>query len=557
MNPPTLIEKLQQHVKCMPHHDAIIFLEDGENKTGHLTYALLLEKIQRVALGLQKQGLAQKRILLMREASLEFVIDFLACLYIGAIPVPVAAPSQYTLPKLLPHINAVITNADLEYALGPSNLIGFCKIHLIDTASYLQETTKITLAPFPVTPKHIAYLQYTSGSTSSPKGAVVTYENLMHSIIKTIKHWSYSASSVTLTWSPPAHVYGLVCGLLIPLYNGTPTIVMPPSACILQPIRWLKAISHYHVTHSGSSNFGYDLCVNHIADDELNHLDLRHWQVAVNGGEFVLLDTLLKFSEKMQPYGFSFESFYPVYGMSETAGLIASKCGRQSAKFISFDQEASQKKQILPAKDNKPVKTVVSCGTPIEGMEMIIVDPDTAQQSGENTIGEIWLSGKSCTSPYWHKLRYQHEIPYIKTGDLGFIRNGELYLTGRLKELIIIHGKNYYPSDIENTIAYAHPLVKGMRRVAFSIQNNEEQLIIIQEIGLAVLASQLKEVEHAIHKAIFYQHGIKAHEIVLTHLDTIPMTHSGKIMRGLSRDYYLTTRFENRLLANTQKESKI
>ena len=400
--------------------------------------------------------------------------------------------------------------------------------------------------------EQLAFLQYTSGSTGNPKGVMVSHGNILHnqSLIK--KAFGHSDKTVFVGWLPLFHDMGLIGNMLQPLYLGIPSILMPPVAFLQKPINWLKAISQYGATTSGGPNSGYDLCLRKIKPDQCEGLDLSRWDVAFNGAEPLHPETIKQFSEKFAPYGFRQEAFYPCYGMAETTLFIAGSHKSKLPIFQPVRETALQKNQIeILETESKDSKTLVGCGQNFFE-KMKIVDPQTQIECQDDQVGEIWVAGSSVAQGYWNREELSQEMfqahladtqegPFLRTGDLGFIDNGEVFITGRLKDVIIIRGRNYYPQDIELTVEQCHPALRPSSGAAFAIEESSgEKLIVVQEVERTYLRKLNKEeVFAAIRRTISEGYELQVSGIVLIKTASVPKTSSGKIQRHACAKGYL------------------
>jgi polyketide synthase PksL len=553
----TLVEVLQSSAKKNPHKHAYLFLENGVSEN-FITFQLLDKKARMVAEFLQRHKMQGKRILILYPAGLDFIITFMGCLYAGSVAVPLQCPSLSNLTDSTELLQFIDDNAELSgvFALQSmhaplSNVFKNTKLFFQDTALMEIEKSKL-FNLMTVSPKSIAYLQYTSGSTDRPKAAVILHQNLMASLKATSVAWLYTEASISLTWAPHAHVYGLVCGLLVPLLTDSLSIIMPTDVFIKNPLAWLKTNSTYKVTHSGCPNFGYELCVNAIQSNQLDDIDLSEWRVAVNGGDLVQVDTLEKFTEKFKVCGFHYKAFSPAYGMSEIAGAISVTHNHHHARRLNLDLEKMKQGQVVQAESTKQLRQVISNGQLLPHLSAVIVNSESQEQQSENQIGEIWLKGDSVAAGYWRNAEATERTfkaaikgsqqAYFRTGDLGFIQNGELFITGRLKELIVVNGKKYYPPDLENAVL---PVLNAFSvsapHVAFSIiHRDKEQVIFLQEMNTDFDHSLYQELTHSIRRAIKLKIGIDLERVMLVEQDALARTASGKMQRNKSKFLYET-----------------
>jgi acyl-CoA synthetase (AMP-forming)/AMP-acid ligase II/acyl carrier protein len=409
----------------------------------------------------------------------------------------------------------------------------------------------------------LALLQYTSGATGTPKGVMITHENLLHNAA-VIQHCFQDASnSIGVSWLPMYHDMGLIGGILQPLYLGRPMVLMSPTAFIQKPMRWLQAISNYGATTSGGPNFAYDLCVQKITAEQKSTLDLSRWRVAFNGAESVRAKTLEDFAEAFRDCGFRQEAFYPCYGMAEATLMISSKLSAASYAVCAIDGVALEQNRVLLADaQTSSVRQIVGCGRVGEqgsleqagleqaGLEqkIAIVNPTALTRCTPNEVGEIWVSGSSLAQGYWKRaeetdhafrayLADEDGSPFLRTGDLGFIYRDELFVTGRLKDLIIIRGRNHYPQDIEWTVQASHPSLRMGHSAAFSIAvDGFERLVIVAEVERQALRQlSADDIIGAVRQAISEKHQLQVYAITLLKPGSLPKTSSGKIQRNACR----------------------
>ncbi|MFP2926241.1 fatty acyl-AMP ligase, partial [Pyxidicoccus sp. 3LG] len=398
----------------------------------------------------------------------------------------------------------------------------------------------------------MAFLQYTSGSTGSPRGVVLTHANLLHNSHAIQRCFEHDSNSVGVIWLPPYHDMGLIGGILQPLHVGFPVVLMSPLDFLARPMRWLQAVSRYRATTSGGPNFAYELCVRKATPELVSQLDLSSWSLAFNGAEPLHPATLQRFRETFAPCGFRPEAVYPCYGLAE-ATLIASG-GRKAALPLQH----SVRKDALEANEAVPVSstdagalTLVGCGTRLPDQELLIVEPQGRLPLPEGRVGEVWLRGPSIARGYWNRPEETEATfharraddpaagPYLRTGDLGFLRDGELFITGRLKDLIIVRGRNHYPHDLERTAVACHAALRPGCSAAFGVEaTGGEQLVLVQEVDTrkAFDAAALTE---AIREAVAAEHGVVLHAVVLIEPGSLPKTSSGKVQRRATRAAWL------------------
>nr|AXN93611.1 PuwC [Anabaena sp. UHCC-0399] len=411
----------------------------------------------------------------------------------------------------------------------------------------------------------LAFLQYTSGSTGKPKGVMVSHGNLLHNSEYLKQAFGLSSESISVSWLPSFHDMGLIEGILQPLYTGFLGVLMPPVSFVQQPIRWLKAITRYRGTHGGSPNFGYDLCTRKITPAQIQQLDLSSWNNAYCGAEPVSKATLEKFTEIFQACGFRSNAFDPCYGLAEATLMVSGGLVEDEPVYCAVETEALENNQVVISQgEQQNVKQLVGCGRAWLDTKIAIAHPENLTQCKPDEIGEIWVSGATVACGYWQRpeetkqtfhayLADTKQGPFLRTGDLGFLRDGELFVTGRIKDVLIIRGRNHYPQDIELTVEQSHPALRPSCGAAFTVTvKGEEKLIVVQEVERSWLRKLDGEaVIIAIRKAIAQQHELQIYATFLIKTNTIPKTSSGKIQRRLCREKLLTGKLE--VLASDNK----
>ncbi|MEA5575654.1 AMP-binding protein [Anabaena sp. UHCC 0451] len=553
-----LVQLLQGRSRQQPQKRAYTFLENGTTATAHLTYEKLDKQAQNIAAYLQTVAIPGERALLVYPAGLELITAFMGCLYAGIIAVPVHPPRpNHSLPRL----NAIATDAQATIALTTASLLTQIKAKqvAIPDIQNLDWIATDNLIPQPenwhppeISPHTLAFLQYTSGSTGTSKGVMVSHGNLLHNLQSIQKAFELTPESVSLSWLPHYHDMGLVDGILEPLYTGCLGVLMPPAAFLQSPIRWLEAISHYRVTHSGGPNLGYELCVQKIRPEQQQELDLSCWSSAYNGAEPIRPETLEQFTTKFISCSFQPQFFYPCYGMAESTLMITGVNLKDEPTVLAVEAEALEQNQVvkaLPTSQN--VKKIVGCGYPWLDTKVLIVNPETLTPCEDNQVGEIWVSSPSVAQGYWNQTAATQETfsasventtgKFLRTGDLGFLHNSELFVTGRIKDVIIIWGRNHYPQDIEYTVFQSHPALRPDSGAAFSINvNGFEKLVITQEVERSYLRQMdVDEVVGAIREAVAADHDLQVYAVALLKTASIPKTSSGKIQRRACRAGFL------------------
>lgn len=549
----TLVEMLRWRARSEPEHRAYTFLLDGENATAHFTHRELDQHARRIAAQLQQANAYGERVLLLYPPGLEYLAAFFGCLYAGAIGVPAYPPP---LNKPAPRIQAMVADAGAKIALTigaqlaklqrwfgeQQHLQWFATDELAVDADDWREPN--------LAGDTIAFLQYTSGSTAMPRGVMVTHRNLLHNLELIRECFGHTRASQGVIWLPPYHDMGLIGGALQPLYAGFPVVLMPPTAFLSSPIRWLRAITRYRGTTSGGPNFAFDLCVRKISAEQRATLDLSSWDVAFNGAEPVRAETLERFSEAFAPCGFRPEAFYPCYGLAEATLIVTGGKKLTPPRVRYFNAAALEKNRVVPTDAHaENSRVLVGCGAPLRGETLKMVNPETRVEYAPDEIGEIWVAGPSVASGYWDRAAETKETfcaelehqKFLRTGDLGFLQDGELFVAGRLKDLIIIRGRNHYPHDIEQTVESSHPALEPSSGAAFSIEvGGEEKLVIVNELKREQRRADGDEIARAIRAAVSAQHELQVYAIRLLKPGGIPRTSSGKIQRYAARSAFLS-----------------
>jgi acyl-CoA synthetase (AMP-forming)/AMP-acid ligase II len=559
-NSSNLVEMLSYRARNQPEQKAYTFLKGGEAKGVELNYQQLHLQAQTIAGYLQSIEAAGERCLLLYQPGLEFIAAFFGCLYANVIAVPAYPPRRN---QNLSRLQAIVTDAGAKIVLTTTSLLdnlkersrkdlNLAELHWVATDGLSSNLATAWQAPT-LTRDTLAFLQYTSGSTDNPKGVMVTHGNLFHNSAIIHQSFGHSVNSRGVIWLPPYHDMGLIGGVLQPLYGGFPVTLMSPVDFLQQPIRWLQAISRYQATTSGGPNFAYDLCLRKITPAQLETLDLSSWEVAFTGAEPVRAETLEEFATTFAPCGFRKEAFYSCYGMAETTLIVSGGLKTNPPVIRKIDRAALEQNRVVASTNNLESRTIVGCGRTWLNQHLLIVNPETCTRTSGEEIGEIWVSGASVAQGYWNRpqetketfdayLADTREGPFLRTGDLGFVQDGELFITGRLKEIIIIRGQNHYPHDIELTVEKSNPALRPNSGAAFAVDfNGNERLVVVHEVERSFLRKlDVKQVIDNIREAVAAQHGIEIYATVLVKTSSIPKTSSGKIRRRACRAAFLT-----------------
>ncbi len=560
---PTLAHLLRWRATHEPDRAAFTFLVDGENQTTCLTYGQLDQHVRAIAAALQDSTRPGDRALLLYPSGLDYVTAFLGCLYVGVIAVPAYPPQSLRQDKVsTQRLGAIIRDAQPAVGLTLGSFVtklagrfdhtlAHPHLPLLATDAFTEHDGDAWVQPA-LTEDTVAFLQYTSGSTMAPRGVMVSHSNLLQNS-RHIEH-ALATSSETrgVSWAPLFHDLGLVTGVLQPIYSGFHVTLMSPIHFLQRPIRWLQAISRGQATHSGAPNFAFDLCVRSIPPEQRLALDLSSWSVAYNCAEPVRAETLARFAEAFAPAGFRINAFAPCYGLAEaTLGVAMNQAGGEQPQLCHVATAGLTRRMAIVVPEDTAGMTYVSCGTSRPGQQLVIADPESGRRCSAGEIGEIWASGPNIARGYWNKpdqtactfgayLQDTGEGPFLRTGDLGFIHNGELFITGRLKDLIIVHGRNHYPQDIVQTVEQSYHGLHHGGGSAFTIEaRGEERLVIVQEVEREQRNAPLDAAITAIREAVAEHHELPVFRIVLVKPGSIPRTTSGKIQHHLCKEHFL------------------
>ncbi|HXB20179.1 MAG TPA: amino acid adenylation domain-containing protein, partial [Candidatus Solibacter sp.] len=554
----TIVDLLQVRAGDDPDRVAYRFLTDGEVESARVTYAGQTQFAKAIAAMLQEKNAFGERALLLYPPALDFISAFLGCLYAGVIAVPAYPPRGN---RSLPRLMAIAEDAKPKLILTTSSLLptiqnwvvrsfgGRDDIEVIATDKIQPDAGEQWQRPN-ITDETVAFLQYTSGSTSSPKGVIVSHANLVHNEEMIRRAFSQSESSIIVSWLPLYHDMGLIGGVLQPLYLGAQCILMSPLAFVQKPLRWLKAISSYRATTSGGPNFAYELCIRKVREEQRAGLDLSTWTVAFNGAEPVRAETLERFAQTFASSGFRRQAFYPCYGLAEATLFVTGGSVEAEPNICALQSSELQQGRAVETKAESEGQKLVGCGQSKMEQQVVIVDPEMQVMCASGQVGEIWISGPSIAQGYWNRPEetardfrvelLEKDVRFLRTGDLGFLLNGELFVTGRLKDLIIVRGRNFYPQDIEQTAENSHPsLLPGCGAAFFVEAEGEERVVLVQEIGTGGEAIELEKVAEGIRSAVAQEHELSVYDVVLIRRGTIRKTSSGKIQRHACKEQYL------------------
>ena len=552
----TLVSALANWAIEQPHKPAFTYLDDYGDRGSELSYQQLDSAARRVAARLQTVGAVGDRALLLYPPGLDFVAAYLGCLYAGVVAVP-AYPPRINRP--IPRIQAIVEDAQPKIALTTEKIFestarrfeqasDLAKLKWINTEA-LQPSVESGFQDVELHSESLAFLQYTSGSTSTPKGVMISHGNLMANV--EMIDYGFQIDKIP--------DMGLIGGILTPIYKGGHTVLLSPMSFLQQPARWLQAITDHRGVITGAPNFAFDHCVEKVTDADLAKLDLSSIRLFFTGAEPIRPSSLEQFAEKFAPAGFRSDMFYPCYGMAETTLLVAGGIGAAMPRVINVNALALSNNRVEIVDQNPRVTTseLVSCGTALLDEKILIVDPDTFAPLGENKIGEIWVAGPHVGQGYWNRSKETEETfrgqlsrpaedgsgtdeIFLRTGDLGFLNQNELFINGRIKDLLILNGRNHYPQDIELTVEESHEALEAGGSAAFSIDlDGQERLVVVQEVTRHGRKTDPGNILPVVRRAIAANHDLPLHELVLVSPMSIPKTSSGKIRRADTRRQFL------------------
>ena len=558
--PATLVDLLRHRAQVQPSDTAFVYLVDGEEEQISITYQELDRQARAIGAWLRSQDLTGQRALLVYQAGLEFVTSFFGCLYGGVVAVPIYPPRRN---RSLGRVESVTNDADARVALTTEEVLARID-GIVDETPDLRQVKWLTSCNVPegmedqwtrpeIDSSTVAFLQYTSGSTGTPKGVILTHSNLLHNSALISHGFEHTRSGKGVFWLPNYHDMGLIGGVLQPIYCGRPNILMSPMAFLQRPFRWLSAISRFRGTTSGGPNFAFDLCVRKIKEEEKKQLDLSSWRVAFNGAEPIRAETIHQFCEAFEPCGFRREAFYPCYGMAEASLIISGGWAKEPPVIQSYDSDSINRGKVTPIDgDAEEARELVGSGSPLADLNVVIADPHTKRRLSDREVGEIWVRGPSIAQGYWKNKGASQDIfgayvaesgegPFLRTGDLGFLDEGELFVTGRLKDILIFNGVNYYPQDIEFTVQKTNERLRADAGAVFAFDmgnGGRQRLVVVQEVERR-RQGDWDHIFTDIRRRVAMEHELTVNDIVLIKPGSIPKTSSGKIQHHACRDAFL------------------
>lgn len=566
--PDDLLRALCRQARERPDQPAFVYLVGSASDDTVLTYARLDQRARAVAVHLQELGLAGERVLLAFPPGLDFITGYFGCLYAGCVAVPTSLPHRRTLDRF----RAIAADSSARLVLSTAPAVAQCQ-----TMTGPGDGRPVTGSPIPwlavggipdssaerwtmppIAPETLAMLQYTSGSIGQPKGVMISHANLIGNTRDIHRAFDLSCDTGVF-WLPMHHDMGLVGGVLSPLMSGATSVLMAPMAFLHRPLAWLAAVSRVRATVTGAPDFAYDLCVRRITDEERATLDLSCLSVAFIGAEPIQPETLERFVDAFAPCGFNAAAFYPCYGLAEATLMVSGAVRGRGPVVRAFDDRALADDRAEAVPDGTcGARRIVSCGSGVGDLRVVIADSRTRTAAAPGHVGEIWVSGSSVAQGYWHQpdrtracfragLSDAGDRRFLRTGDRGFLLDGELFVIGRADDMLIVRGLNHYPQDLEATARRSHPRLEAGFGVAFAVEDGAGQrLILVQEVAVTGDTDYTTVLE-ACREAVLAEHGLALAGIVLVRVGTIPRTSSGKVQRRMCRALFLAR--ELRVLA--------
>ncbi|WP_330333152.1 fatty acyl-AMP ligase [Streptomyces sp. NBC_00536] len=552
---PSVLHLLRRHAVDRAERTAVTFVHDFDAADGSrsLNYAELDAEARRVASWLQERCAPGDRVLLLHPAGLPFVTAFLACLYAGVIAVPSPMPGQFQYQQR--RVTMIARDAGVSVALTDMGQLPEAQQWIADTG--LELPVAASDAPGfgdasrwhdpGATAQDVVLLQYTSGSTGDPKGVMVTHANLLHNADSLSRSLGFTEDTNFGGWIPLYHDMGLMGQLLPGLFLGSSVALMSPMAFLKRPHHWLALIDRYDIGFSAAPNFAYELCLRRVTDAQIAALDLSRWQFAANGSEPIQASTLREFAERFGPAGFRAEQLAPCYGMAEATVFISGRSTRPP-RIRAVDPQALERHIVQDPEPGGLVRELVGCGD-VPDLDVRIVEAGTRKVLEDGTTGEIWLRGPSVAAGYWNRPDVTEQIfrahtadgdgPYMRTGDLGVLLDGEIYVTGRTKDLLIVNGRNLYPHDLEHELRLSHAPLATLAGTAFTVPAPQEEVVVVHEVRGRFSQEELRELAIGMRATVHREFGVHTAGIVLMRPGTVRKTTSGKVQRAEMRGLFL------------------
>jgi 8-amino-7-oxononanoate synthase len=554
----TLVDLLEYRAAIQPSHVVFRFIDGDGREQEVLTFATLQRRARAIAAHLSEHLVPGDRVVLLVPPGLEYIAAFFGCLYAGVVAVPAYPPNPR---RADPRVSRIVADCGARIALVSdafmSRLDGWLALTpelsgliWLDAGRLADGDAGAWRAPS-VTSASLAMLQYTSGSTGDPRGVMLTHANLLHNSAVIHRVSRHRPEDNGVFWLPPFHDMGLIGGILQPIYAGLSAALMAPATFLQRPLRWLEAMSRYKATTSGAPNFAYDLCVERVGPAERASLDLSHWRTSFNGAEPIRADTLERFATAFAECGLRRDVILPCYGLAEGTLLVSGGPAERAPLRVLADRRSLESGELrTPDERGTTPIALVASGEPVAEQTVAIVDPDTSAACADGQVGEIWVAGASVASGYWGRpdasaATFQARMAgsdrtFLRTGDLGVFVMGQLIVTGRLKDLVIIDGRNYYPHDIEVAAERSHPALRPGFTAAFGVASDDrERLVLVAEVARQHKPEADRALFQAVRTELAATVGVVPEEIILIRQNTIPRTSSGKIQRRACRVAYL------------------
>jgi acyl-CoA synthetase (AMP-forming)/AMP-acid ligase II len=560
------VRLLQDRAERHADEVAYTFLENGEEPSERCTYGEFRGRVLALAVKLRQRCAPRDRVLLLYPPSVDYMVGFFACLCADLVAVPLFPPrgTKHNL-----RLEAIAQDCAPNAALYSSRRVAHKHEAIADQPALaalsficsdeLDVADAERWVPPPVDAGTIAFLQYTSGSTGTPKGVMVSHGNLSHNQLILQRSLNTRHDTPIVSWLPIYHDMGLIAKMLGTVWLGTHGVFMTPAAFLQRPLRWLKAISRYRGYVSGAPNFAFDLCVEKISEEQKRELDLSHWGALFSGAEPIRLSSLERFAEAFAGCGFSRRVLMPGYGLAEATLVVSLGHPSSDSRLVNQQVNKAELKlgRIVPESDPAQSQSIVACGPthPELGQSVRIVDPVTRQPCAPDAVGEIWVSGPSIAQGYWGREQQSEDTfrarivgcddegPFLRTGDLGFVQDGLLYITGRIKDVIIVHGSNHYPQDIEGTVEAADPAINPAGAAAFGYRNEatqQECVVVVAEVARTSLRKiDPPQLARSIRRQVIEAHEVVVSDVVLIRPGALPKSSSGKVQRNRCRTLYL------------------
>ncbi|HEX7797814.1 MAG TPA: amino acid adenylation domain-containing protein [Vicinamibacterales bacterium] len=572
--PSTLVDVLRERARVLGRAAAFVRWADKARDERSISYAELDYQARAIAASLQARGLTGERVMLLLQPGLSYIAAFFGCLYAGAVAVPCYPPgpadgsgrSALRRSRSTARVETIARAAAARAAILPGGsdqpafaAAGGAHIECLGVDQLLRDGAPLAWSLPELSASSIALLQFTSGSTGTPRGVVLTHDHLIANSQYIREAFDQGDGGTVVSWLPPYHDMGLIGGILQPIYSSGRCVVLTPSEFLQRPRRWLEAIDRYRADTSGGPNFAYDLCTRRIPIDQRAGLALTSWRIAFTGAEPIRAGTLQRFSEAYAPQGFRSESLFPCYGLAEATLAVTGNWAERGPRIVDFDRAALEERRAIPVRPDQPAKRLVSSGRAVGSLRLAVVDSERGTELPPGHVGEVWVHGRSIASGYWQDPIASANTfdarlssgagPFLRTGDLGFVdADGHLFISGRIRDVIIIRGRNHHPADIEATVEACHMVIRSGGCAAFGIPaDDEETLAVVAELDPRSGATRdghhdpaaLQAVANVVRAAVLGEHGVEPSAVLLAVAGAVPRTTSGKVQRYACRAGFL------------------